>query len=134
MIQNKDRRKKDVLYVPNVPSVIERSSSKGFKGTQNTIATKTQHVPHVLPGTLRTRPQKQVINHGVPKEPKKTSAYSPSGTQEHIEHITNTLNVSDRETFEERAAIMEFDGGMMQEEAERSALNDLFTIEDYTND
>jgi len=41
--------------------------------------------------------------------------------------IPSSLNEEQQEIFEERAAIMEYDGGLSRQEAEREAMKGLFS-------
>jgi hypothetical protein len=56
-----------------------------------------------------------------------------NSTETKIISFLDSLNEEERMEYEERAAIMEYDGGLTREDAETQALQNVIYIRDYKN-
>lgn len=114
--------KKGVPSVLCVPMEEKTCSSNDYSRTQKLGEVNLVSVPCVPAGTLRTQAKIGAIGKSVPEKVNKTNTYRASGTQEHWEHKKNSNIVND--SFEERAAIMEYDGNLPRPLAEAFAYVD----------
>lgn len=119
-------------YFPSVPDHLKQliaDTASRFGGRYN----KTYHIWEFNPPTnqvialyqdLNAHIEQQLANLREPQNPQELPAPSPSPTPSPEIH-RKFRDENEREHFEERAAIMEFEAGLPREEAEQSAFSEI---------
>ena len=68
-----------------------------------------------------------VIQHAKKRSQERERAFLALGSREGLDELIAGLSDEERTEFEERAGILEYDGGLTKAEAERQALDEILT-------